>query len=134
MNVKKPSQVNALNHDPTVKEKVLEALPKVLIDKTKRDGKVNFSLFKSTITNGKVKLIPHGNLRTPYLINNSMLSSEIAEEISDSLQIPVEDVSDVIKSIANEAQNALTLSSSFVIKGLCRIYMDSGKIRVSMTR
>ena len=127
-------EIEVIRLTDNLRAKVLAELPNVIIEKTKRDGKVNFSLFKSTITNGKVKFIPYGNLRKPYLINNSMLSEDIAKEISTSLALPEKEVSDVIRSIANEAKESLISSASYVIKDLCRIYMDSGKIRVSMMR
>lgn len=120
--------------DDPIKQRVLDVLPDVIKEKTFREGVVNFSLFRSKVTNGKMKLIPYGNLRTPYLINNSMLSEGIAEDISKVTNIPFNDVERVVKSIAIEAKETLKSSTCFIIKGLCRVYLDAGKIRISTTR
>lgn len=113
---------------------VMKALPRVIVERTIRDGKMNFSLFKSTLTSGRVKFIPHGHQRTPYLINNTMLSRELLQDLANELSMPIDDVTNVVCSIAVDAKRALSQNQSavFKVEGLCKVYLDGGKLRVSM--
>lgn len=114
-------------------DQVYSVLPKIINHAAQKYGEINFSLFKATMSKGKVKLIPHGHLRAPYLINNFMLSDLISLEIAADTKLDINIVRPIVESVAINAKSELEKGhgSSFRINGLCRIYVDNGKIRVS---
>jgi hypothetical protein len=112
---------------------VLASLPSVIFRTASEFGEASFSLFKAKKTKNMIKLLPHGNLRTPYLINSVMMSQQLIEQLSIATGLSAEDVANAVRDVTSAAKKALSNGegSAFRIEGLCIVYVGKGKIRVS---
>lgn len=113
---------------------VISELPNSIKETAQKYGEVSFTLFKATMSKNSVKLLPHGHLRTPYLINDVMLSHLIVKDLAIRTGTPETEVEGILKQLTLKAKRSLEKGVPFRIDGLCRVYVDAGKIRVSAFR